>query len=625
MLKKLKLKRADEYDYLVATLYAIEASIAYLKGTPCFQRIGNEQGDIDEWDDVVLHQAQNRAVHCQVKRQMEDFCARGLERTNKRQSDQLQDLSALDSAFTSLAKFFNDQSSPIDKKQFRLSIPHPKVQIKKDLSIVNLRDVCVESKKAGATLETFSSADGNTAKVRTWLQSWCGFENSEAMFNCIRRLEICIHDDEDRINLQCRQHLEYWYNDPDDVRLKITNFLASNASSEQSITPRMILAHVAQHMKPQATTWARYEKIDRMNWSVSGTLSGSADQIEPPIGVVSTLWNQTANRSLELQIQHSSNSPLSCNLDLSIIRLALHAPSSVKLSLRDADVWKTNISNTVRHTLGMSINDLNTKVFLNHQASCIPDEHRSLTSLKDVTDETEQLTSCMDSINWRLIKEQVNDFVCEHVPGEVQDSIDHVWSSWQKEIDSNLQHQNTIASDMLYAFVEGDRKIGLLRAGPITASLVAEAFEVLLYLAVGLDAEDMNWDDFCKDLSIRTIALSYWAGPNSNPAKARKFFDRDKRPEQVEFLGKETSKILVLPQVSVSQSSVYGRTLASDQNEGESIADSRTPRSVITRSFEFQDAIDTNSVEYLKQYVQGIVNKRQLQRQNHISSLTIGS
>ncbi|MRT24900.1 hypothetical protein GJV14_13210 [Enterobacteriaceae bacterium RIT697] len=73
MQKKLRLKQADEYDYRVATLYAAQAVIAYLEGSEQCQRIGNEQGDVDEWDDIVLHGAKGTMVHCQVKRQTTDF------------------------------------------------------------------------------------------------------------------------------------------------------------------------------------------------------------------------------------------------------------------------------------------------------------------------------------------------------------------------------------------------------------------------------------------------------------------------------------------------------------------------------------------------------------------------
>ena len=73
MQKKLRLKQADDYDYRVATLYAVKAVTAYMDGMEQCQRIGNEQGDIDEWDDIVLHGAANVTIHCQVKRQMSNF------------------------------------------------------------------------------------------------------------------------------------------------------------------------------------------------------------------------------------------------------------------------------------------------------------------------------------------------------------------------------------------------------------------------------------------------------------------------------------------------------------------------------------------------------------------------
>lgn len=68
MQRKLRLKQSDAYDYLVATQFAAEAVIAYLEDDQHYQRMGNEQGDIEEWDDVVLHREGNHTLHCQVKR-----------------------------------------------------------------------------------------------------------------------------------------------------------------------------------------------------------------------------------------------------------------------------------------------------------------------------------------------------------------------------------------------------------------------------------------------------------------------------------------------------------------------------------------------------------------------------
>ncbi|HCE3068661.1 TPA: hypothetical protein NG307_004186 [Vibrio parahaemolyticus] len=54
------------------------------------------------------------------------------------------------------------------------------------------------------------------------------------------------------------------------------------------------------------------------------------------------------------------------------------------------------------------------------------------------------------------------------------------------------------------------------------------------------------------------------------------------------------------------------------------MADARTPNAVITRSMAFIDAVEENTIESLKAYVNSVINKRKEQRDEHVQLLTTG-
>ncbi|WP_343665038.1 ABC-three component system protein [Paraburkholderia tropica] len=629
MQKKLRLKQADEYDYRVATLYAARAVVAYMDSSEQCQRIGNEQGDVDEWDDVVLHLAQGATVHCQIKRQTTDFSnheiRRGLKSKGQNKGDK-QDLSALDSAFEKLAKHF---AKPVSErgaaKQFRLAIPNANIHIKKDLTIVHLRDVCSEWSKAGASVEAFAKSGSPTEKVRIWLSTWCDFGSDEAMFECLRVLEICEHGDESRLDEDCRDSLTGWYSSPDDVRREVRDFLVTNASSEQSITPRMIAGQIDRYVRPQRRAWTRYNMANSLDWQISGTLSGHGTDIEFPETVVDRLWEPPEDRSYELQFGHGCSSPPSTPLQFSLMRLALHVAQGVAVSASGVAGWHATVAQTVRRTLGHSEDELNALRWGNWLAAPTPADHRRLRTTSHVDREASELDARMTALTWKHVKNRVSAKIVQGRPNEVRDAVEAVWGEWQDEIDADPLLQQELAAEMLYAKSEGSLTIGSVRSGLRTVALIADALVMLLHLAVASDASDRSWRNLGSDVSVRTVALLYWAGPNQQVEHIRRFFDDDDTSERAEFLGKETARVLVLPQARSSVSAVYGKTLADGRDGGDSIAEARTPTSIVTYSQEYQDALRQKTIASLKDFLAKALQGRDAQRTQHINTLTTGN
>lgn len=629
MQKKLRLKQADEYDYRVATLYAIKAVVAYMDGAAHCDRIGNEQGDIAEWDDVVLHSEHSATIHCQVKRQTTDFCTNKPVRANKsngKNLHELQDLSALDSAFSQLGKHFSKTMEERGgEKRFRLAIPHPNIQIKKELTVVHLSEVVRECAKHGATWQTLAQAQGAAAKVREWLSSWCSFPSEAAMFDCLRALEIVDHGDEARLDDDGRALLAHWYAATDEVWRAIRDFIVANASADHSITPRMIACHIERYMRPERRAWARYHKTDALNWEVAGTLSGHGTEIEPPAQVVERLWAPSPGRSYELHFSHRANLEASDRLQFSLLRLALHVASGVQVIAVGADGWHATVAHIVRKTLGASETELAAQAWTDWTVTPMPLDRRRLRQTSVLAEESSRLEASMSALTWKEIRAHVGTRVADAEPGPLRDAVEALWIDWMDEIDGDGEHQRGLAAEMLHANSEGSLTLGALRAGPRTATLVADALVMLLHLAVGSDANDRSWRAFGADVPVRTVAMLFWAGPHQEAGRVRRFFDHDKPAERGEFLGKETARLLVLPQSTLSPSAIHGRSLAAGRDGGDGLADARTPRAIVTRSFEYEAALEQNTVESLQAFLQSVLQERQSLRAEHISALTQGA
>lgn len=629
MLKKLRLKQADDYDYRVATLYAAQAVVAYMDSAEQCQRIGNEQGDVEEWDDVVLHGANGATIHCQVKRQMVNFSSddltRGLKMSGPNKNES-KNLSALDKAFKKLAEHYEKPiSTRGNAKRFRLAVPSANIQIKKDLTIVQLRAMCTEWCKAGATVEAFSTAGSPTDKIRTWLSSWCDFTTEEGMFDCLRALEICEHGDENRLDEQCRDSLAGWYSSPEDVRRDVRDFLVNNASSEQSITPRMIAGRIDRYVRPEKRAWARYCMANALEWEVSGTLSGHDIDIESPETVVDRLWEPAEGRNYELQFGHGCNQPPASPLQVSLMRLALHVAQGVAVSASGVAGWRVIAAQTVRNTLGHSEDELSTLRWGNWATVPTPADHRKLQTTSHAHQEATGLAGRMSTLTWKHVKNRVSAKIAQSQLSEVRDAVEALWSDWQNDIDADPTLQQELSAEMLYAKSEGSLDIGELRSGPRTARLIADALFMLLHLAVASEATDRNWRNFCSNVSIRTVALMFWAGPSQQISEVRRFFDDDDKFERAEFLGKETARILVLPQARMPMSVAYGKTLADGTNGGDSIAEPRTPMSIVTHSQEYQDALRQKTIASLKDFFSKVLQGRDVQRTQHINKLTTGA
>ena len=629
MQKKLSLKQADEYEYRVATLYAAKAVVAYMDSAEQCQRIGNEQGDVDEWDDVVLHGVQGATIHCQVKQQTTDFSNQDLTRglkTRGPNKNEVQELTPLDTAFEKLAEHF---AKPVAEqggtKQFRLAIPNANIQIKKDLTIVHLRGVCTEWSKAGASVEAFSKAGGATEKVRTWLSSWCGFASEEAMFECLRALEVSEHGDGGRLDQDCRDSLTDWYSSPDEVRREVRDFLVKNASSEQSITPRMIACQIDRYVRRHRRAWTRYHMANALDWQVSGTLTGHGTDIELPETVVDRLWAPAEERNYELQFGHRCNGAPCDPLQYSLMRLALHVAQGVTVSASGVAGWQAMVAQTVRRTLGQSEDELAALRWGTWHDAPTPADHRRLRTSVHVDQEASQLNARMSALTWKQIKDRVGAKIVQGQRNEVRDAVEALWSDWKDDIDADSSLQQELAAEMLHANSEGALTLGALRSGPRTVGLIADALIMLLHLAVASEASDRTWRNFGGDVSVRTVALLYWAGPGQQVEHVRRFFDDDEKSERAEFLGKETARILVLPQARVPVSAVYGKTLADGRGGGDSIADSRTPTSIVTRSHEYQDALEQKTIASLKEFLAKALQGRDAQRAQHINTLTMGN
>ncbi|MRT24899.1 hypothetical protein GJV14_13205 [Enterobacteriaceae bacterium RIT697] len=475
--------------------------------------------------------------------------------------------------------------------------------------------------KAGAIVDTLAKLGSNYEKVREWLSTWCEFPTDDSIFECLRNLEILEHGDESRLDSDIRDKLNVWYSTPDHVGLMIRDFIAKNASSDQSITPRMIASHVDQFILPQKRGFARYNMANPLNWEISGTLTGHQDDIESPRIVVNRLWNPVQNRSYELQIGYKCNGAYSSSLQLSLMRLALHVAQGTAVSAVGSDGWYATVTQTVRKTLGNSEDDLDAIRWIDSGATPSLSDHRKLHTSKLINDEALNLSEQMDTLTWEQVKFRVSAKIAVNQPNEVRDAVETIWHDWQNEIDKDPVLQHELLTDMLYAKSEGNRNIGVLRSGLRTARLIAEAMHMLLHLAVASGTTDHSWRGFRNDYSVRTVALHCWAGPNQYLDEVRRFFDDDDHAQRAEFLGKETARLLVLPQARSSESAIYGKSLADGREGGDNLAEPRAPTSILTQSQEYKYVLRQETISSLRDFFSKIIQGREAQRTNHINML----
>lgn len=630
MEKKLALKNSDHYDLLVATFYAAQEIVSFLGGKPCCASLGIEQGDIKEWDDIVLEYKDSPTIHCQVKRQMEDFSTLKVEWGCKTRGPHAgkakQELSTLDKALQELGEYVSSPNFIGGKKKFRLAIPHLGIQIKKGLKVSHLHSVSTSSKKSGATLESLESGGGHFVNVKTWLKSWCGFKSDESIFECLKVLEICILSDEDFIRNECEKTLLPWFEQPQTITIMIAEFLVSNASSNHSFTPRMILEGISKYIRKNVAAWTDYKMKDQDNWQISSTVFGSDSAIASPKNVVECMWNYTNRQHYRLQMSHRCFNLNSSQLNRSIARLAIHKAPLVDVAAVGSEGWTANVAQIVRNTLGASLQDSDIFLWtwreLDEQHFHL--EYRALENFTSVEQESHELETSMDALTWKEVSSKVSRNIGAMKRGEIRMEIENTWKLWRSEVDDDFGLQGSLIADMLYARSEGDVSLGKLRAGPKTTELVSEALLMLLQIAVGLNDDIVCWRDFNADKSLRTVALLYWAGPNQEPGPIRKFFERDNAAERSKFLGTENVNMLILPQPHVSASVIYGSTLAAGRDDGDSIADVRTPATVFTITDSFKKAVEGCSLEDFRAHIRSATNQRQKHRQSHIDAFSQG-
>jgi len=309
-------------------------------------------------------------------------------------------------------------------------------------------------------------------------------------------------------------------------------------------------------------------------------------------------------------------------LQLSRLRLALPVAQGVAVSASGVDGWHAMVAQIVRRTLGQSADELSALRWSNWGATSTPADHRKLRNTSLMDGEASQLNMRMPALTWKYVNNRVSEKISRGQSSEVRDAVEALWCEWQDEINADTMLQQELLTDMLYAKSEGSFIIGELRSGLRTVILIADALFMLLHLAIALDTKDRSWRKFCDDFSVRAVALMYWAGPNQQTEDLRRFFDDDDRSQRAEFLGKETARVLVLPQARSSVSAIYGKTLADGRDGGDSIAEPRAPTSIVTDSQEYKDALGQKTIASLKDFLAKALQGREAQRALHINMLT---
>ncbi|WP_033848749.1 hypothetical protein, partial [Yersinia wautersii] len=173
MIRRFRLEQKSHYERLVIAQRLSDMLDKFLGGRLAPLAIGAETGGIEEWDDVVILHSPDSYEHLQIKRQTTDFCTKNPDKTKqsiKKTKDGTPKTepanSVIDSAFASLARHasLGTFDSP-PNRQFQLTLVGAHLQIKNELTINHLDELCKLCRQDGLDLnELANRQDGPTKR-----------------------------------------------------------------------------------------------------------------------------------------------------------------------------------------------------------------------------------------------------------------------------------------------------------------------------------------------------------------------------------------------------------------------------------------------------------------------------
>ncbi|EPM63159.1 hypothetical protein A262_03930 [Pseudomonas syringae pv. actinidiae ICMP 19073] len=617
MIRRFRLDQKSHYERLVIAQRLSEMLVMFLDGQPAPLAIGAEQGNIEEWDDVVIHHTKDSFEHLQVKRQASDFCTKDPDKAkflakqpkNGSSKGQVQPVpgpnppplnvpfkrekppqidSVLDKAFASLAKHAGlGTFDTKPERRFQLTLVGASLKVKADLTVDHVDFLCKLCRKDGLDLtELENSKDGPTQKAYTWLTTWCGFKDWAQIRDTLRRVTIVCVGNDAYLEQRCVAALSRHFTDPQRALNQLVMYITWGTSHVSTLGCQAVLRALQQELRPDIETWAQYELADiapsaGQSWSLAGTHDLGALIPRSAQGVVEHMWStQPGIRKLRVYAQYKA--PVGANLTLpaALLRMALHLPAGTHGLMLGEPVWRGSVGHEIGHTLGVSESDLNHLAWMNNTERLACSTEHEFTSRSAIQAEADDLANAMDELVWQHVSQGVFDKIALICDAPLADAMETIWKVWLAGFATDRASRREFLEQLLYPKTEGKNTRHALRLGPRTHDLLVGAIQALLLVAVGVGGTGNEWGHFPACGKVLSIALQYWSGPAELPSEVRELSDGP----LFDVIGSSPAAVVILAGVSSSPTDLLNVGMADDAQTATSMAAERRPKLLVTRS-----------------------------------------
>nr|WP_314545715.1 ABC-three component system protein [uncultured Massilia sp.] len=615
MQRKLRLQKADRYAFLVCAQMMSQMVVAYLEGRQAAKWLGCEQGAVPDWDDIVQELSDGTLRHTQVKRQATDFSndkakrdfkvqktKKGGPATSGAASPELRDRSAFDESIAALANWFLPTTLTDGKVRiFTVQVPDRQVKIKHEFEMRNFEEFCALCNLSATTpagLNAHAQMNPVAARIFDWLTTWCGFNDWEHIHKALRNLRVEIKALEPEIEQAAESILDRYFFPASEAFKVLVHDLEYGSTDAGAATPRQMLTLISRFLRAEVPIWTQYAFDDKsFSWGVSGFATGYSNGIEDPAQTVPIYWNDGTQSAKRLKIcakfdhQIFSRDPLAVRL----MRLALHLRGPGHASMAELSPWSVAIKGALANTLGITSDDFFNLQWVEAKDVSYCVDSRQLPSVVDTNLECANFDTAMGKQVWELTKAEVSGLIRGMTGGDLQVRVDVLWRKIFPTLDADAQKVNALLGDMLNPSSEGLKALGIMRLGPRTVPLLSQGLVMMMVTAVAL-SRDSDITALLAAKEMRVIALRYWGGPASMHRIPRELVDDDDDSAIEDFMGKELSDIVLMPQVRAPHSVVNRETIATDLSSQDSFGAPRRAKLAVTNSRQFRDAVRSGEV-----------------------------
>ena len=614
MIKKLALDKTKVYEKKIALYEISKMLVDFVKGQKHYFAVGSEQGEINTWDDFVIETESHKNIYIQAKRQTTPFSRNKVIRAYKQNGPkkglELQDLSPLDETIEALGKVM--LTNKHDDDSFWIYLPEASVEIKKDLTISNLRTFreSITPLSEASKLDIQIANDKVSEQVYLWLTTWCGFQDSQHIIKAFNRLYIKTTSYESELYESSKRQLLEIFN-PDLVDTVCTLIMAyceDNETFTSAIKPRELLFYLRDYLKPEVERWSQFSAENSI-WNISGIHDiSNNDCCERADVVVDQLWNVN-NESHSLKITGKIDKK--CCLTDSLLRLCIHLTGPVNIYSDVTDILICNVQEKTGETLGNRRSDIEDLRIIRMNSSSLASDYTALKTL----DEIEEYSNALNKEMLILTLKYVDQSMIKKIRSDINQSqlrtdVETYWNVMKADLMSNLEELKKLFSEILHPDIESRSVSGEIRTGLKTVELITNSLFMYIIIKICIN-------DYDQQYIVRAIGLNYWSGPCDNPD----MYDIDDSRTIDKLLSNQKEDILLLTGTRCPASVIYSYSLTGESVNSGSLSDINYPKLLVTNDERIKTLIRMGDCEKIKAYLSKKMDEYKYTYNNSINAI----